>query len=216
MDHLLVVPLKQGIPESFLSSLRQSGWRISVTADVLRAKHLLQQGDVSGIVIEFSPITHDPDRFKMLRFVHEFCPGTMVIMLNSGADAFNAAETRLVQALNTMDDARSDVEPRMLDLYNLSPAQKRIAELVAQAYPNREIARRLKIKEQSVRNELSRIFKKMGVWNRVELALLMRNGHSKGLGAPAVPVSHGGKEAWPVELKPPAVTAIAATRVTPN
>jgi len=35
----------------------------------------------------------------------------MVIMLNSGADAFNAAETRLVQALNTMDDARSDVEP---------------------------------------------------------------------------------------------------------
>jgi hypothetical protein len=76
MDHLLVVPLKQGIPETFLSSLRQAGWRTSVTADVLRAKHLLQQGDVSGLVIEFSPVNHDPDRFKMLRFVHEFCPGT--------------------------------------------------------------------------------------------------------------------------------------------
>ncbi len=221
MDHLLVVPLKQGIPESFLSSLRQSGWRISVTADVLRAKHLLQQGDVSGIVIEFSPVTHDPDRFKMLRFVHEFCPGTMVIMLNSGADAFNAAETRLVQALNTMDDARSDAEPHTLDLYNLSPAQKRIAELVAQAYPNREIARRLKIKEQSVRNELSRIFKKMGVWNRVELALLMRNGIAKDLGASGISANlasgnQGGKEPWPVELKPPAVNTATGSRLTPN
>src|SRR6266566_634074 len=216
MDHLLVVPLKQGIPETFLSSLRQAGWRTSVTADVLRAKNLLQQGDVSGVVIEFSPVIHDPDRFKMLRFVHEFCPGTMVIMLNSSADAFQGAETRLVQALNTMDDARSDAEPRALDLYNLSPAQKRIAELVAQAYPNREIARRLKIKEQSVRNELSRIFKKMGVWNRVELALLMRNGHSKEPVLVGIPANHSGKEAWPVELKPPAVNPGVGTRLTTN
>jgi DNA-binding CsgD family transcriptional regulator len=216
MDHLLVVPLKQGIPETFLSSLRQAGWRTSVTADVLRAKHLLQQGDVSGLVIEFSPVNHDPDRFKMLRFVHEFCPGTMVIMLNSGADAFNTTDTRLVQALNTLDDARSEVEPKILDLYNLSPAQKRIAELVAQAYPNREIARRLKIKEQSVRNELSRIFKKMGVWNRVELALLMRNGHPKEPVAAGITAAHSEKEAWPVELKPPAVEPVVGTRLTTN
>jgi len=216
MDHLLVVPLKQGIPETFLSSLRQAGWRTSVTADVLRAKNLLQQGDVSGVVIEFSPVIHDPDRFKMLRFVHEFCPGTMVIMLNSSADAFQGAETRLVQALNTMDDARSDVEPRALDLYNLSPAQKRIAELVAQAYPNREIARRLKIKEQSVRNELSRIFKKMGVWNRVELALLMRNDSSKDTRAPVASANQTGKEPWPADLKLPAVNPVAGTTVIPN
>jgi hypothetical protein len=51
---------------------------------------------------------------------------------------------------------------------------------VAQAYPNREIAQRLKIKEQSVRNELSRIFRKMGIWNRVELALLLRKGEQQG------------------------------------
>ena len=79
------------------------------------------------------------------------------------------------------------------------------AELVAQAYPNREIARRLKIKEQSVRNELSRIFRKMGVWNRVELALLMRNGPAEEPGADA-------KDAWPVELKPPADGSADATR----
>jgi len=194
------VPLQQGVPESFLNSLRQAGWRISVTADVLRVKQLLQQGDVAGVVVEFNSATHDPDRFKVLRFVHEFCPRTLVIMLNSGGEAFTAAGSGLVQALNSMDDARSEAEPRVLELYNLSPAQKRIAGLVAQAYPNREIARRLRIKEQSVRNELSRIFKKMGVWNRVELALLMRDGQSGEHLANTVSASEG---AWPVDMKPP-------------
>jgi DNA-binding CsgD family transcriptional regulator len=200
MDHLLVVPIKEGVPETFLSSLRQAGWRVSVTADILRAKQLLQHGDVTGIVLEVNSANHDPDRFKVLRFVHEFCPGTLVIMLNAGAEAFTAAGTGLVKALNSMEDVRSETEPHMLDLYHLSPAQKRIAELVAQAYPNREIARRLRIKEQSVRNELSRIFKKMGVWNRVELALLMRDGNSETAAA--------GDPAWPVDMKPPIAESV--------
>src|ERR1041385_9001233 len=104
MDHLLVVPLKQGVPETFLNSLRQAGWRVSVTTDVLRAKQLLQQGDVAGGVLEFNSTVHDPGRFKVLRFIHEFCPGTLVIMLNSGIEAFSAAGTRLVDALNSVDD----------------------------------------------------------------------------------------------------------------
>ncbi|HEY2499705.1 MAG TPA: helix-turn-helix transcriptional regulator [Candidatus Angelobacter sp.] len=207
MDHLLVVPLQPSVPESFLNSLRQAGWRVSITSDVLRAKHLLQQGDITGVVLEFNSATHDPDRFKVLRFVHEFCPGTLLVMLNSGpgAKTFSTASPELVQALNSMDDARAEAEPHMLDLYNLSPAQKRIAELVAQAYPNREIARRLRIKEQSVRNELSRIFKKMGVWNRVELALLMRNGQPGGTAEESVP-----EATWPVDMKPPAAEAVPA------
>lgn len=204
MDHLLVVPLQQGVPESFLNSLRQAGWRVTVTADVLRAKQLLQQGDVAGIMLEFNPANPDSERFKVLRFVQEFCPGTLVIMLNSGADPFTTASTGLVQSLNSAEDARSEAEPHMLDLYNLSPAQKRIAELVAQAYPNREIARRLKIKEQSVRNELSRIFKKMGVWNRVELALLMRNGQPEESGV-------GVEAQWPADMKPPIAETIPPT-----
>lgn len=207
MDHLLVVPFNQGVPETFLDSLRQAGWRVTVASDLLKAKHLLQQGDISGLVLEFNPAVHDPDRFKVLRYVHEFCPGTLVIMLNSAAEAFTAANTGLVNALDSLEDARNEAEPHFLDLYNLSPAQKRIAELVAQAYPNREIARRLKIKEQSVRNELSRIFKKMGVWNRVELALLMRNGQ---------PEEHGSasNNPWPIEMKPPVNTTGSGARTT--
>ncbi len=203
MDHLLIVPLKQSVPEPFLDCLRQAGWRISVSSDLLRVKQLLQQGDIAGIVLEFNPAVHDPDRFKVLRFIHEFRPGTLVIMLNSTAETFTTANTGLVHALNSVEDIRSEAEPHVLDLYNLSPAQKRIAELVAQAYPNREIARRLRIKEQSVRNELSRIFKKMGVWNRVELALLMRNGAPEEPVITAPMTEAEGKESWPVTMKPP-------------
>ena len=144
-----------------------------MTADITSAKQLLQKGSIAGVIVDLNA-DHDPERLKILRFVHEFCPNTMVMMLHSGLDGVaNLAGTKLVQTLDTVSDAR----PRStacLDLYRLSPAQKRIAELVAQAFPNREIARKLKIKEQSVRNELSRIFRKMGIWNRVELALLMR------------------------------------------
>lgn len=187
MNHLLLVAMNEAVPGDFLDSLRLAGWRVSVTADLQRARQLLQNRDVDGVILEFSP-SSAPDRLKILRCVHESCPCALVVMLNSGAEAFRGAGETLVSALNLLDDARSEAPPPMPDLDHLSPAQKRIAGLVAQAYPNREIARRLKIKEQSVRNELSRIFKKMGVWNRVELALLMRSGQRQAPdGAAAAP-----------------------------
>lgn len=175
MDHLLVVASPNGIPDGILQSLRLAGWRITVTADIVSAKQLLQKGGVAGVMVDLKT-DHDPERLKILRFVHEFCPNTMVIMLHSGVGAVaQLAGTTLVQTLDTIGDVHpAPGKSSSLDLYHLSPAQRRIAELVAQAYPNREIARRLKIKEQSVRNELSRIFRKIGIWNRVELALLLR------------------------------------------
>lgn len=217
MNHLLLVALNESIPEGFLNSLQECGWKVSVTADSVRAKQILQRGDVQGVIIEFNRDNQNPERLRVLRFVHESCPGALVVMLNSGAEAFSGVGTNLVRALNVLDDTRSEARPQMLELYQLSPAQKRIAELVAQAYPNREIARRLKIKEQSVRNELSRIFKKMGVWNRVELALLMRTGQTeKPRQAMAATQSIGSPTAnvagWPSEIKPPVEEAVPGPR----
>jgi len=201
MDHLLIVPLKQGIPQGFLESLRQTGWWITVTTDTVRAKQLLHKGGVSGVMLEFSGNEQDADRLKVLKFAHEFCPTTQVIIFHAGADLFGAATQTLVRTLQ-MADKEHTTEPHVaLDLYDLTPAQKRIAQLVAQAYPNREIARRLKIKEQSVRNEVSRIFKKIGVWNRVELALLVRNGVPKAGGNPSLD-ANAAPESWPAEFGP--------------
>ena len=52
-----------------------------------------------------------------------------------------------------------------------SPRQQRVIELVARGLKNREIGKVLGIGEHVVRNYLSLIYDKIGVSNRVELAL---------------------------------------------
>lgn len=194
MDHLLVVASPNGIPESTLQSLRLAGWRITVTADIVSAKQLLQKGGIAGVIVDLKA-GHDPERLKVLRYVHEFCASTMVVMVQGDSNGLaQRAGASLTQTLDTVDDARAQARAKSLALYRLSPAQQRIADLVAQAYPNREIAKRLKIREQSVRNELSRIFRKMGVWNRVELALLMRQDEA--------PTSQPPHEPWNTSFEP--------------
>ena len=53
----------------------------------------------------------------------------------------------------------------------ISPRERQIIELVIQGCKNKEIARRLYISEKTVKNHLSNIFDKLGVDDRVELAL---------------------------------------------
>lgn len=52
----------------------------------------------------------------------------------------------------------------------LSGRNKKIADLVALGYSNRDIATELNLGEQIVKNVLHSLFDKLGVWNRVELA----------------------------------------------
>ena len=52
-----------------------------------------------------------------------------------------------------------------------SSRQLRLIQLVAQGLKNREIAKKLGIGEYVVRNYLSKIYDKIGLSNRVELAL---------------------------------------------
>ena len=63
---------------------------------------------------------------------------------------------------------------RLEDRYGtlkLSTRQERVIELVARGLKNPEIARKLGIGKNVVRNYLSKIYDKIGVNNRVELAL---------------------------------------------
>lgn len=53
----------------------------------------------------------------------------------------------------------------------LSPREQDIALLVSQGLSNRDIAQRLELSEQSVKNLVSRILKKKGFINRVQIAL---------------------------------------------
>jgi two-component system, NarL family, nitrate/nitrite response regulator NarL len=53
----------------------------------------------------------------------------------------------------------------------LSDREKEIVQLVAQGFRNREIGEKLYISEQTVKNHLHNIFDKLGVSDRLELAL---------------------------------------------
>lgn len=55
--------------------------------------------------------------------------------------------------------------------FELTQRERQVLELVAEAYANKEIAERLDIAEDTVKRHLTSVFDKIGVSNRVELAL---------------------------------------------
>ena len=57
----------------------------------------------------------------------------------------------------------------------LSDREKQVVQLVAQGLGNREIGQKLSISEQTVKNHLHNIFDKLGVFDRLELALYAIN-----------------------------------------
>jgi DNA-binding CsgD family transcriptional regulator len=63
----------------------------------------------------------------------------------------------------------------------LSQRQRRVTEMVAQGLKNREIATMLGIGVHVVRNYLSAVYDKIGVSNRVELALWYEARRHEGL-----------------------------------
>jgi DNA-binding NarL/FixJ family response regulator len=65
----------------------------------------------------------------------------------------------------------SDAGPRERDKPRLSNREREIVALVAQGFKNKEIAERMFISEQTVKNHLHNIFDKLGVSDRLELAL---------------------------------------------
>jgi DNA-binding CsgD family transcriptional regulator len=72
------------------------------------------------------------------------------------------------------EDGKLPARKRFVDPYGTrlpSRRQLRVIELVAQGLKNKEIAKELGIGQQVVRNNLGKIYDKIGVSNRVELAL---------------------------------------------
>jgi DNA-binding NarL/FixJ family response regulator len=90
----------------------------------------------------------------------------------------------LVDALNSVPQARvtsGKVEG------TLTPREEQIAALVAEGIGNRDVARQLNIKENTVKKALLRVYDKLGVSNRVELVLyvLTHSGVEKHSSPPA-------------------------------
>lgn len=58
-----------------------------------------------------------------------------------------------------------------LDDHGLTPRDRLVMRILASGATNREIAARLGLREQTVKNRLSTIYGKLGLRNRLELAV---------------------------------------------
>ncbi|MEJ2008531.1 MAG: response regulator transcription factor [Acidobacteriota bacterium] len=61
--------------------------------------------------------------------------------------------------------------------YNLTPRERDIIAAIVDGYTNKDIAEKFSIAEQTVKHHLGNIFDKLGVSNRLELALYAVNHH---------------------------------------
>ncbi|PYY16385.1 MAG: hypothetical protein DMG61_04485 [Acidobacteria bacterium] len=59
-------------------------------------------------------------------------------------------------------------------MHALSPREYEVARLVATGHSNRQIAERLILSEQTVKNHIQSIFRKLAISNRVELTIQIR------------------------------------------
>jgi two-component system NarL family response regulator len=63
-------------------------------------------------------------------------------------------------------------------LVRLTVREQQIAALVGGGGTNKQIARRLAISERTVKAHLTEIFRKLGITDRLKLALLLAGNHS--------------------------------------
>ena len=91
--------------------------------------------------------------------------------------------SNLVQVLH---DLMEEIRQPPQNTFGLTARELEVVTLIAQGMTNKDIARECKIAEETVKRHLKNIFDKVGVWNRLELALFAINNHLVGdIGAAA-------------------------------
>jgi DNA-binding NarL/FixJ family response regulator len=97
--------------------------------------------------------------------------------LSSGASAFisknNVSQFICDQVKELMDmpSQHTDVEPKARFEFRLTSRQREVLELIAGGHPNKIIADRLSISEQTVKIHINQIFRELKVFNRTQAVL---------------------------------------------
>ena len=94
---------------------------------------------------------------------------TAVKKVHAGEIWFDRTLTSRVLSDNNRHNRDARVEWQKIN--SLTAREREIAELIAEGLVNKDIARRLYITEKTVRNALTVIYSKLGVTNRLELAI---------------------------------------------
>ncbi|MGH2805236.1 MAG: response regulator transcription factor, partial [Thermoleophilaceae bacterium] len=88
--------------------------------------------------------------------------------LEEAVEVFTARGARLFAAAATRELGR--ISGRAASPGELTPSERRVAELVASGRTNREVAAALVLAERTVETHLSHIYRKLGIRSRAELA----------------------------------------------
>jgi DNA-binding CsgD family transcriptional regulator len=97
------------------------------------------------------------------------------VQLRGALDAFEGLGARLwaARARGELDATGEKARKRDVStLEDLTPQELRIAQLVAEGASNRDVAAQLFVSHKTVEYHLRRVFQKLGVTSRVELARL--------------------------------------------
>ena len=96
---------------------------------------------------------------------------TVVRKMHDGEMWFNRKLTSKILSRADIRNCHTASEPNSID--KLTKREREITQLIGAGLANKEIAARLGLSEKTVRNHLSTIYSKMGVPNRLGLALLV-------------------------------------------
>lgn len=96
-------------------------------------------------------------------------PGADSCLLKKAIQAVSSGELWLDR--KTMSNILSAESHSKKGGVNLTNTEKEIVSLICQGYRNKEIAQKLNVSEQTVKSHCNRIFKKVGVSDRLQLAL---------------------------------------------
>jgi DNA-binding NarL/FixJ family response regulator len=89
------------------------------------------------------------------------------------AGRYWVGQTLVTDLLETMRPLIQCAQSRGPQLpWKLTARERQVLGMVSAAHPNKEIARRFAVSEETVKHHLTRLFAKVGVSNRIELALL--------------------------------------------
>lgn len=177
--------------------LRLRGSRVDTAADGLQGVSMVKQTPYDLVITDLQmPVV---DGLQLLSFLKEIDPHLEVVFLSgqgtmeeaiqalrggraydflkkplrdfdnlarvlNGALAKRASQTSQVQSAPHAPALPTHLEP-------LSPRELDIMQLLAEGMDNRAIADRLFLSEKTVRNQLTRIYEKLGVTNRTQAVL---------------------------------------------
>ncbi|MFN0009739.1 MAG: response regulator transcription factor [Planctomycetota bacterium] len=187
--HVLLVEDEATGRDLLARGLARSGYEVSTAADGAEAIALLDDGidyvvtdivmpvmDGLGLLAEMNRRKHRAQRVVVTSFADK---DRVVAVLNLGADyllekPFSVETLASLLARLTADrrDGVADITQffrRRLHRLPLAPREREMVELVLRGDSNKQIARKLGLSEQTVKNTLSSAYGSLGVQSRGEL-----------------------------------------------